>query len=48
MGVSSDDWSTWLLAGDESDERVRVLTDEGFGMEAVDVVPFNGIVINVI
>jgi len=48
VGHTSDDWCTWLLAGDESNERVGVLTDEGLGVEAVDIVPFNGIVINVI
>jgi len=48
VGDPSDDWGAGLLAGDEADERVRVLADEGLGVEAVDVVPFNGIVINVI
>jgi len=48
VGESSDDWGTGLLTSDESDERVRILADEGLGVEAVDVVPFNGIVINII
>jgi len=48
VGHSSDNWSSWLLTGDESDERVRVFADEGLGVEAVDIVPFNGIVVNII